>query len=825
MKIKKLILVISILLIGKTGFADPPTAPPGYKWQLSAVYSDEFNGNNLDLTKWRKEHPFWNGRRPAWFNPASISVGDGYMKITNGVLNQPFDGYEIYGGAVTSVNENTKFAYYECRLKASSTRMSTTFWLENRKAPLPGGCGGDSYSQELDIVETIGDATNNPVFATHMKSNTHFRWKNCSGGNEQFFSRGTTTGPIKAPNGSNQQSDEGFHTYGAWWKDANEVTFYLDDQEGETVQFRTDKTSTPFNRGMFICMVTETYTWEQRPTDASLTDPTRNTSYYDWVRVWTLVPDDGSPVAVTGVSVSPSAVSMNVGETEPLNETVSPSNATNKSVSWSSNNTSVATVNSNGVVTGVSAGTATITVTAADGGFTDTTTVTVSNAPPGGGISIGNPTNTNAGIDGWKSNLVINESETYTNNTGASQTLNVDEFVFYANRKADPVTPFVVKVNSDNNFTVLAVGTSRASSAYNVGENTVAFNTGTAKQITLANGETIAPGFLDANANGSGGSIGSVIPFDSNSPADEIWYSGGSASGNSASVSEGAAPTGGLSTLTNLTRNYRFRINLSVDSPGGGSQTVTLSPIHDAYTQNGSNNNNNLIRVENTSRARIGYLQYDLSGINGSITSAQLKMTCNSDAGNGSLSISAALANSNNWTESNVSGSNAPSSSGTLATKQGPFNPGNTYTWDLNTSSLSGGGNVSLILTASSGSDDVAFASKENSATEPQLVITYNSELASKRLKKQEDTYPLTSVLRAYPNPITGSTFTVDLRRYDSDVQVRIFDIHGRLLYNKKASPKKLKLKSNIFREPGIYMINVKSMSSGETKSLLMTFL
>lgn len=82
-------------------------------------------------------------------------------------------------------------------------------------------------------------------------------------------------------------------------------------------------------------------------------------------------------IAVTGVDI-PSTASVDVGDTTTLTATISPSNATNQNVTWSSNNTSVATVSSSGVVTGVSAGTAVITVTTADGGYTDTCTVTVS---------------------------------------------------------------------------------------------------------------------------------------------------------------------------------------------------------------------------------------------------------------------------------------------------------------------------------------------------------------------------------------------------------------------------------------------------------------
>lgn len=81
-------------------------------------------------------------------------------------------------------------------------------------------------------------------------------------------------------------------------------------------------------------------------------------------------------VPVTGVTIDETA-SVNVGSTVSLTATVSPSNATNKSVSYSSSNTSVAAVDAAGVVTGIAKGSATITVTTDDGGYTATCLVTV----------------------------------------------------------------------------------------------------------------------------------------------------------------------------------------------------------------------------------------------------------------------------------------------------------------------------------------------------------------------------------------------------------------------------------------------------------------
>ena len=81
-------------------------------------------------------------------------------------------------------------------------------------------------------------------------------------------------------------------------------------------------------------------------------------------------------VAVTGVTLNKTELKLTTGDTETLTATVAPENATTKDVTWTTDNAAVATV-TNGVVTAVKAGTATITVTTADGGFTATCPVTV----------------------------------------------------------------------------------------------------------------------------------------------------------------------------------------------------------------------------------------------------------------------------------------------------------------------------------------------------------------------------------------------------------------------------------------------------------------
>lgn len=79
---------------------------------------------------------------------------------------------------------------------------------------------------------------------------------------------------------------------------------------------------------------------------------------------------------VTGVTLDPTELSLFTGGSETLTATVTPNDATNPNVTWSSDRSDVATVD-NGVVTAVGEGEATITVTTADGGYTATCTVTV----------------------------------------------------------------------------------------------------------------------------------------------------------------------------------------------------------------------------------------------------------------------------------------------------------------------------------------------------------------------------------------------------------------------------------------------------------------
>ena len=87
------------------------------------------------------------------------------------------------------------------------------------------------------------------------------------------------------------------------------------------------------------------------------------------------------PVAVTGVSLNKTELTINDNSSEKLTPVFEPSNATNKNVTWSSSDMSIATVSATGLVSGKSVGSCVITVKTQDGGFTASCNVTVKEAP------------------------------------------------------------------------------------------------------------------------------------------------------------------------------------------------------------------------------------------------------------------------------------------------------------------------------------------------------------------------------------------------------------------------------------------------------------
>lgn len=307
MKLIKLALTAS-LFSSSLVLAKPPEPELGKRWVINNAYSDEFNGNNLDKTKWLDKHRTWKGRSPAMFEPTTVSVQNGNMQIKNKMMEKPNKRFSIAGGAVQSIGQTAYHGFYESRLKASRLNMSTTFWLSNQNVPFEGknhlgqDCEGDGWSMELDIVEALGgviDKAFGANFRQGMQYNTHVWYSGCEKGSRSRFSKGANVAEGDGTQAFNNKLPEGeevwqnFNTYAAWWKDENEVNFYLNDGFAGHIQVDTSLLEKPYSRPMSMQLLTETYNWGRPlPTPEQLGNDAINTSYYDWVRSYYYVDVD-----------------------------------------------------------------------------------------------------------------------------------------------------------------------------------------------------------------------------------------------------------------------------------------------------------------------------------------------------------------------------------------------------------------------------------------------------------------------------------------------------------------------------------------------------
>ena len=196
---------------------------------------------------------------------------------------------------------------------------------------------------------------------------------------------------------------------------------------------------------------------------------------------------------------------MTEGEDAVLTATVSPSDATNKNVTWSSTDDSVATV-TNGAVHAVAPGSATIKVTTSDGGFVASCTVTVNALPALTSISIDtNPTKLiyKEGETFSPNGAVVtahyedNSSKTITNDvtwtpSGSLSTSDTVAIVSYTDRGVTKTASVAITVNAAVVLSSIEITTNPTKLTYNVGETfssagavvTAHMSNGTTKTVT-----------------------------------------------------------------------------------------------------------------------------------------------------------------------------------------------------------------------------------------------------------------------------------------------------------------------------------------------------
>lgn len=266
---------------------DQNVTPHGKKWVKLANMSDEFNA--WDNNKWKKST--WNYGAPVFMTTADSNSGvaDGnlWLRATlneGNPENRWFQSARIHSLAKTSYP-----MYTEARIKAAYISAYNTFWLNN---------GDINNRDEIDIIENNAKPSCRcqPEFPLQMNSQyfhadseeTPHTIRNESNFNQARLS---DTNPLKGV-----KWHEDYHVFGAWWKDANHVQFYLDGEpagkvvvgEDRSGQFYPDR---KFTRELEIIfdLWTGDFEWlGGLPLKSDLTDNSINVMKIDWVRTWKL---------------------------------------------------------------------------------------------------------------------------------------------------------------------------------------------------------------------------------------------------------------------------------------------------------------------------------------------------------------------------------------------------------------------------------------------------------------------------------------------------------------------------------------------------------
>lgn len=278
------LIVVSAKCVAQTQpfFADghAPT-PDGKSWQLVELLSDEFEGSQLDPTKWTADPKFkgfgWIGRPPGLFQPESVTIKDGKLQVTVGVLDSPKtikgNQYKYHGAIIRSVHPIRPGWYCECRMKANATEMSSTFWLMT-----PAGA---PKRLELDIQECIGRTT-------ELTEGWARNWDQVFHSNLIQWSVGDHREKVQnqASVETETKNSQRFSVYGAWWKSPREIRFYLDGKYVYSLIPGVD-----WDIPAHYQMAIETYDWNPVPADGGMVasgTAEQRTTHYDWVRTWKL---------------------------------------------------------------------------------------------------------------------------------------------------------------------------------------------------------------------------------------------------------------------------------------------------------------------------------------------------------------------------------------------------------------------------------------------------------------------------------------------------------------------------------------------------------
>ena len=240
---------------------------------------------------------------------------------------------------------------------------------------------------------------------------------------------------------------------------------------------------------------------------------------------------------------------------------------------------------------------------------------------------------------------------------------------------------------------------------------------------------------------------------------------------------------------------------------------IEINPKDDSFLQGGSNINNDVLRLE--AGNRVSYLKFDLSGITKNIKSIALNLTVGNDSGNGVINIY--KSNNVNWTENNLSVSNAPTQDDLVGTLSGNYTSGNSYSANLN---ISDDSKLFSLIMVHQGGNDVSFVSNNANSNKPKLIVeTENCILSTSDLEEP-------SVFSIKPNPVNEKLQVSFSALHQENTSLSILNTLGARLYNKNydtTTPNEINNESiNVSSwSPGLYFVILQQASKRKVLKLI----
>lgn len=321
---------------------------------FNLVWADEFNGSGVpDQTKWGYEDGYIRNNELQYYTRSTDNVrqNNGNLEITVKREATPIGGKNYSSGSVvTRRTANWVYGKIEGRFKMpSSTSLWPCFWtLGLNEDPI-----GWPKCGEIDIFEHID--TEDLIHSTA-------HWANAQG---NHVASGSVSGAIDFSQ---------WHNYTIEWT-PTQIRWYVDGVRHHVLTISNGINNTfAFHLPHFVLVnLPLGGSWPKAP-DATTVLP--STMYCDYVRVYEWIPTTSLPI--TYFKINTAALSVPKGKNLQISSTIIPYNATNKTMNWQSSDNNVATVDAAGVVTGIAAGSATITATTTDGSnLTSSSIVTV----------------------------------------------------------------------------------------------------------------------------------------------------------------------------------------------------------------------------------------------------------------------------------------------------------------------------------------------------------------------------------------------------------------------------------------------------------------